>query len=137
MLLNGFALFNTVTQFPHNKGDWFAVRSFKIEQMRPPLEASSEAAVDLTVPGSDSGSGSRSKWSMRRMIPRVTFCAMRWSRRASIVSIGTGSTRTASIRRTRPGRRGFLHVPSDDEQDCRALRRRNQQQRAEIYDQGV
>ena len=53
MLLNGLALFNTVTQFPHNKGDWFAVRSFKIEQMRPSLEASSEAAVDLTVPGSE------------------------------------------------------------------------------------
>ena len=42
-----------MTQFPHNKGDWFAVHAFKVEQLRPPLEASSEAAVDLTVPGHD------------------------------------------------------------------------------------
>ena len=53
MLLNGLSICNEVTQFPHNKGDWFAVHAFKIEQMRPPLEASSEAAVDLTVPGSE------------------------------------------------------------------------------------
>ena len=53
MLLNGVAICNDATQFPHNKGDWFAVHSFKIEQMRPPLEDSSEAAIDLTVPGSD------------------------------------------------------------------------------------
>ena len=53
MLMNGLSLYNNVTQFPHNKGDWFAVHAFKIEQMRPPLEDSSEAAVDLTVPGSE------------------------------------------------------------------------------------
>ena len=52
LLMNGLSIHNTMTQFPHNKGDWFDVHSFKIEQLRPPLEESSEAAIDLTVPGS-------------------------------------------------------------------------------------
>ena len=52
MLLNGLSLYNEMTQFPHNKGDWFSIHAFKVEQLRPPLEASSEAAVDLTVTGS-------------------------------------------------------------------------------------
>ena len=37
MLMSGLSIYNDVTQFPHNKGDWFAVHAFKIEQMRPPL----------------------------------------------------------------------------------------------------
>ena len=53
MLMNGIEIDNDVTQLPHNKGDWFAVKAFKVEQLRPPLENSSEAAVDLTVPGSE------------------------------------------------------------------------------------
>lgn len=53
LLLPGVMLSNEVTQFPANKGDWFAVNSFKIEQQRPPLDASATAAVDLTVPGKD------------------------------------------------------------------------------------
>ena len=53
MLMNGLSIFNTMTQFPHNKGDWFSIHAFKIEQLRPPLEDSSEAAVDLTVPGAE------------------------------------------------------------------------------------
>ena len=53
MLLNGLLLSNHVTQFPNNKGDWFAVHAFKIEQMRPPLDQSSAAAIDLTVSGSE------------------------------------------------------------------------------------
>ena len=53
MLMNGLSLHNNITQFPHNQGNWFAVHAFKIEQMRPPMEVSSEAAVDLTVPGAE------------------------------------------------------------------------------------
>jgi hypothetical protein len=51
MLLPGLALRGAFTQQPNDKGDWFAVNSFKIEQLRPPLELSSVAAVDLRVPG--------------------------------------------------------------------------------------
>ena len=53
MLMNRLVFYDNVTQFPHNKGDWLAVHSFKIEQLRPPLDVSSEAAVDLTVSGRD------------------------------------------------------------------------------------
>ena len=53
MLFNRLSFFNEVTQFPYNKSDWFAVHAFKIEQLRPPLDDSSEAAIDLVVPGSD------------------------------------------------------------------------------------
>ena len=53
MTLNALDFSNDVTQFPQNKGDWYAVHAFKIEQLRPPLEDSSEAAVDLNVPGSE------------------------------------------------------------------------------------
>ena len=53
LLMPGIALRNKLNQVPGDKGDWFAIHSFKIEQMRPPLDASAVAAVDLTVPGSD------------------------------------------------------------------------------------
>ena len=53
MLLPGLALRNKMTQLPSDKGDWFAVNAFKIEQMRPPLESSAAAAVDLVVPGTE------------------------------------------------------------------------------------
>ncbi len=51
MLLQGLAIRNHYIQQPADKGDWFAVNSMKIEQLRPPLEASAVAAVNLTVPG--------------------------------------------------------------------------------------
>jgi hypothetical protein len=53
MLLPGLTLRNKITQLPANKGDWFTVNSFKIEQMRPPLDASAVAAIDLMVTGTD------------------------------------------------------------------------------------
>ncbi len=52
-MLPGIALRNEVSQFPPNKGNWFAIHAFKLEQMRPPLSASAVAQVDLTVRGSD------------------------------------------------------------------------------------
>ena len=51
MLIPGFAIRNHVMQQPFNKGDWFTVNSFKIEQMRPPLEKSSVAEIELNVMG--------------------------------------------------------------------------------------
>ncbi len=51
LLMPGMALRNKLTQLPGDKGDWFAINSFKIEQMRPPLARSSVAAIDLDVPG--------------------------------------------------------------------------------------
>ena len=51
MLLQGLAIRNHYIQQPSDKGDWFGINSMKIEQMRPPLEASAVAAVDLKVPG--------------------------------------------------------------------------------------
>ena len=53
LLLPGIALRNEVSQFPPNKGNWFAIHAFKLEQMRPPLDASAVAEIDLTVRGSD------------------------------------------------------------------------------------
>ena len=51
MLVQGLALRGQFTQQPDDKGDWLTIHSWKIEQMRPPLESSAVAAVDLKVPG--------------------------------------------------------------------------------------
>jgi len=51
LLFNGLTMRNKMEQLPENTGDWFAINSFKIEQMRPPLDSSAAATVDLTVPG--------------------------------------------------------------------------------------
>jgi hypothetical protein len=51
MLVQGLALRAQFIQQPADTGDWFAVNSWKIEQMRPSLDSSAVAAVDLKVPG--------------------------------------------------------------------------------------
>ena len=53
MLINGFAIRNHFLQQPAAQGDWFTVNSFKIEQQRPDPAASSVAAVDLDIPGTE------------------------------------------------------------------------------------
>ncbi len=51
MLVSGLALRSSFVQQPANQGDWFTVNALKIEQLRPSLESSAVAAVDLKVPG--------------------------------------------------------------------------------------
>ncbi len=53
MLTQGLAVRASFVQQPRNQGDWFAVNAMKIEQMRPALESSAVAAVDLQVPGTE------------------------------------------------------------------------------------
>ncbi len=53
MLLPGLAIRTGFVQQPGNKGDWLTVNSMKIEQMRPPLDQSAAAVIDLKVPGTE------------------------------------------------------------------------------------
>ncbi len=51
MLLPGIGVANTVFQLPTDHGPWYTIKSFKIEQFRPPPAVSAAAAVTITVPG--------------------------------------------------------------------------------------
>ncbi|NNM88489.1 MAG: hypothetical protein HKL95_08215, partial [Phycisphaerae bacterium] len=51
MLLPGIGISNRLLQLPPDQGKWYAIRSFRIQQWRPPLAQSAVACLHLKVPG--------------------------------------------------------------------------------------
>jgi hypothetical protein len=51
LLVPGISIGCGMNQFASDKGDWYTINHVQIEQMRPSLDVSSAAAIDLTIKG--------------------------------------------------------------------------------------